>query len=516
MPKIPEYNSQAQMSGRPQTETGSQSLNSIQAESKGRYALIDAAVKTGSNLYNRAAQEEVSDLNAKFAEARATWQSRIDEETKNGSVDTQKLEQDFEDFAYKMNEGISTAEGRSFFERQTARLKSSVIRSGAKAQAYVAGVKAEQDLKTSLQNNTLALQRDPTLFKDIYEESMDFIDTKIATGGIPAIHRDKFRQTIAGDLAESTIQGMAQQDPDQAMHALESGQFDEFISGDQRGRAQSYIKAQREVKRIEAERAESQARKYQQKQSEAWQQGALPELAKGSLNTDAILKSPMSADEKIRWLKLASEAAKDTATDDPRVYNEAVRRALLPDDDPKKIRGISDLSGFVGRGLSIQKANEINNFIQKTPEASYDRDNRKRLLDYAETKLVKGGSVLGLPDPDGEYNMSRFTVALQREEDKLRKEGKDPGLLYDPEAKEYFGSRIAKYQLNQQQVMERLAAQKVREMQPQQSPAAPGTTGQAPAPPSEDYVRVQSPEGKTGKVPRSELQQYLMQGFREI
>lgn len=456
MPKIRSYdNTQVQSSGRGLPMAGNP--GAAGGEARALQGLIGAAVDTEDKIYQRNAQNEVSELNAQFADARAEWTQRVSDDVQKGTIDTQKIDQDYADSVNKMNENISTHEGRQFFDRQSSRLRGFVLSSAARGQAQVAGQRAENDWRIALNGNGNALQTDPTGFKDTYDASLEAIDAQVQTGAMPAKIADKFKIETGTELAKSAIRGYANMNPDVAEKRLNSGEFDQYLTPDTKAQMQNYITAQKSADEIDQRRRLAADEKAKKLRSEAWQQETLPKLANGSLVTKDILSSPMSADEKIHWMKLADEATKKNTESDPRVKNELTRRVLLPPDDPNHIDSITGLAPFVGKGVDIKDVTEINSFMQKLPEGQNLRDNRKRLLEFADAKLVKNDPMTGVKDPDGEMNLSAYSVALQEKEAQMRKDGKPVADLYNPQSKDYFGNEVNKYQLTPQQVYQKMA-----------------------------------------------------------
>lgn len=424
-------------------------------------------------IYKRQAQTEVSDIAAKFSQARAEWSQTIDDGVRDGSIDSQKVKDGFQDYVNNMQGEINTREGRDFFNRQAARLGQSVFKGAARGQAVVAGAKAEANARSTLDNNSSAVQSDPSSFEDVYSSSIEGIDAQVQTGAFPAALAEKFKHETGVELAKNAMRGWAQIDPPLAEKKLKDGEFNQYFNGDVKAQMQGYINAQKSAKEVEERRQVAAQEKAQKAAGEAWEQKALPDLAKGALHTQAILNSPMDAEHKIRWLKLADEATKENTQGDPRVFNDLVRRTQLPDDDPQKISDISQLAPFAGRGVSIQQVEQIGGFMGKLPEGQYIHDNRKRLLDFATAKLIKKDSFMGLSDPDGEYNMSQFQIALQQAETQMRKENKPVGTLYNTDSPDYFGKQISKYQQTPQEIFAKMAGKTRDETTGPQTVAAP-------------------------------------------
>lgn len=498
MPKIRSYdNTQVQASGRGLPMTANPQRAG--GEARALQGLVASAFDAEDKIYQRNAQNEVSELNAQFADARAEWTQRVADDVQKGEIDTQKIDQDYGDAVNKMNENISTHEGRQFFDRQSSRLRGYVLSSAARGQAAVAGQRAENDWRIALNGNGNALQTDPTGFKDIYDASLEAIDAQVQTGAMPAKIADKFKIETGTELAKAAVRGYANMNPDVAEKRLNSGEFDQYLTPDTKAQMQGYIHAQKAAEEIDLRRRQVADEKFKKLRSEAWQQESLGKLSEGSLPTKDILSSPMSADEKIHWMKLADEATKQHTQSDPRVFNELTRRVLLPDDDPQHISDITGLAPYVGKGVDIDDVTKINGFIQKLPEGMNLKDNRKRLVDFATSKLTKVDDTTGMKDPDGEMNMASFVVALQEKEAQMRKDGKPVTDLYNPNSKDYFGNEVGNYQLTPMQIMQKRADRL------HNSASANTAATSTDDPP----VAVISADGRSGKVKKSQLDAYL-------
>lgn len=403
-------------------------------------------------VYRRKAQEETTDLNAKFAEARNEWATIVDEETRNGTVDSQKINERLRDYVNGLDQDISTYEGRHMFDKESARLTSSVTRSAARGQAAVAGAKAENSWKTALANNSSALMGDPSQFDDILGSTIENIDLQVQSGAIPAAVAEKFKRQTGQELAKGALRGWADLNPDLAQKKLDS--YDKFWDSDVKAQMQGYIDQKQRAREVDAQRAERLDKEAQKKRAELWEQQSLNKLVKNEVTADDVVKSnALSADQKKEWLRLVKQRQEDTNQDNPAVKNELFRRIYLPDDDPKAIRDIYQISQYVGRGISVEGFNSLSSQINKSPEGKAIRDNRRQLMDYASARLVKKNS-LGMADPRGEELLSAFMADLQEAEQQFRKEGKNTADLYNPRSRDYFGNSLDKYRRTQKDIMQ--------------------------------------------------------------
>lgn len=455
MPKIRPYDN-------PQFEAQGQNIGSNAdlmdtGSGKALERFGDTLMNVEEANYKRQAQNEVSDLNAKFSEARAEWTTRIDESVRNGDIDTEKVTQDYQDYVNKMQEGIETNEGRDFFTRQSAGLGGFVLKNAARGQAAVAGAKAEASWQSAVNNNANVLQHDPTGFNDVYQSNLDAIDSQVATGSIPAVHAEKMKLATGKELSKAAMYGWAKLSPEIAQKKLDAGEYDKYLDPDTKLQVQGYINGQSVAKEVESRRALAARDKAQKLRSDAWQTQALPELSKGALPTQSILDSPMNPDDKIKWLRLADEAVKNTTIDDPRVLNDVTRKIING-----QITSVAEIAPYAGKGMSITQVEQASKFFQDNrinqAYAQYQtqQTSRGKLMDVAQSKIVESGQ-MGGADYFGESGLSDFMTALQQKEEEFKKENKPLSGLYDPTSKDYFGHEAVKYMTAPQDLLKKKA-----------------------------------------------------------
>lgn len=249
MPKINEY--QSQVASPAFTVNVNTNLAQPGLAAKAAADFGETVGRVTDRLYQRQAQSEVSDLNAKFAEARAEWATRIDDDAATGNISTQKIQEDFQDYSNKMNEGISTREGREFFERQNAQLGGYVLKNSARAEAQVAGAKAVNNYLTALNVDSNLLQKRPGDFDETLKSSMAFIDAQQADGTLDYGNADKLRKATGLELSKNAMRGYIRQSPYEAQKLLDKGGFDKYLDPDAKNQLNNQIKAEIESRQVQ-------------------------------------------------------------------------------------------------------------------------------------------------------------------------------------------------------------------------------------------------------------------------
>ncbi len=454
MPKIREYNQQF--------EAQSQNLNSnadLMGSGLGKSVerLGGAVMNVAEANYKRQAQNEVSDLSAKFSEARAEWSVRIDEETRNGTINTDKVSQEYQDSLSKLADGIETTEGQDFFNRQSAGLGGFVLKNSARGQAAVAGAKAEESIKTTVQNNANTLMGDPSHFQEIYDSNIHAIDAQTELGTIPAAQADKLKASIGKELSLSTVVGWAQLNPDFAEKKLNSGDFDKYLDSDNKRQMFSYINQARNAKEADAVRADRLAEKAKKARTEAKLQSLFAPMVKNELSADDVIKMPdLPFATREHLISRIKQGDKEAAQGNYRLQNEMFEKMNLPETDPNRIQTPSQLLTFTGQDGSRPNMADItrmSTMLDKSPQGVQLRQDRGQVLN-----VVKGSGGILEKDTMGVFNsgfssdsqrqLQRFLQDAHEEEAKVAAEGKDiHKTLYDPNSKDYIASpeRLLKY-----------------------------------------------------------------------
>lgn len=127
----------------------------------------------------------------------------------------------------------------------------------------------------------------------------------------------------------------------------------------------------------------------------------------------------------------------------PEVYRD-IRRQIFDG----KITTAAQLLDFVGRGISIDESQRLENDIQQmnTAKGRADMAVKKSFLDMAE-KLInpKSGLLGNISDPKGEENFYLFQRLLDDTLAKGAEEGKSALSMLHPESKDYVGGMIQRF-----------------------------------------------------------------------
>lgn len=496
MPKIQEYEPEVSAQG----PVGGISPNVEMAGAAGRgleRAASGIADLSGA-VQRRQAQKESADVYSALSQTHADYTARLQKETNDGTLDIDQFKQDYEDAVNQVGQNVSTPQAQDLFQRQAARFGGSLLQHAIAGQAQVAADHANAALQTSYNASSDSLYQNPSAFETVKSSMNDFIDSQVADGGRSAKKSEELKVSMANGLAKSAVRGIMQNDPEAAKAALDNGDFDDYIKGDDKYKLYAEVKEFARAKVADQKNAQKLLDDAQDARAEQWKNDVgLPKLVKSALSAKDVLNNQdLSSSEKISWLNMIEKGTREQ-NEDPAVKNSVLRRLVLPDNDPRKITDITQVEPFVGKGLSLSDVEQMNTWLtKKSPDGQVLTSQRKMLIDYAKQKLVNSNPMMGIKDPEGERNFSVFTNALMQQEKAYKQAGKPLGELYDESKQDSYWNKVPGYVKTPQQIMQGLADQT-------RQPA-----------PKEDMVDVISPEGVPGKLPKSKLDDYKKKGFR--
>lgn len=258
MPRIVQYESQVGTQG----PVGQR--RAVAEDFGGGSALMQAGRQVGEFadvLAQREDQREVSDLNARMAQASADWSIRLDETLNTAQPgDTGIAERylnEFDAFADKLGENATTRTGQRYLQGAVADLRSQLQVQVIGGQAKLVGLKARQDYETAIGVSANAVITDPSGFDAAMRRQAMALAVAVESGTLSPAVAAELGRSSASTLGAAQAQGFIKQDPRAALDALNAGQWDQYIGPDQKLALLSH--AEVEVRRLETEARQRQA-----------------------------------------------------------------------------------------------------------------------------------------------------------------------------------------------------------------------------------------------------------------
>ncbi len=501
MPKIQTYNSQVRAPD--QTQSFAPQATQAQAQEGEAIQRFGGAAMNYAEVQQRVnVQDDTNKVYKGLEQIRDGFTQRIQDETKAGTIDPQKIQEDYQDYVAGLNDQLQTGEGKAHLDRQSSEVGSSLFRSAVQAKAHITGEKAVQDWQDAMQSSGSTLLKSPSNFDEVYKASVDNIDQSVENGAIDVATADKLKRKSGEELSKASIMGWSQLDPAIAKKKLDDNQY---LSADQKLQINGEINQAQRAQDIEAERIERLQEKAQKKAQQTTQNDFLQKMQDGSLSTKDILNSNLEAfgsGSKEQFLNMQKKANEEEVKTNPAVMKDLFNKIHLPDGDPLKLTDENDLNqAFVQGKLSFADLNHLRGEVQGkgTEQGKVESDLKKHLMETAASKITKANPLLGLKDPEGDEQMQKFMSFFFSEYDKQRKAGKSATDLLNPSSKDYLGQYIPQYVRDRGQVMN-------------------SYRGKAPVPDGKAKVMGKNPQ--TGKIEtllidRANLPEALKDGYQE-
>jgi hypothetical protein len=461
MPQIKEYRMRSEVQGAVQTRRayGEDIGFGKQLQQAGQ-----AVEETGDQVQKRDEQAEVSELHAKLSELHANksnqWRDDISKADPNDREIGQRFNESLNQDMEKVSEGIKTGAGRQFFTRQSASIKAHFTETTAVGQAELAGKAAIQNYTTALNNFSSSVMNDPSSLENRREANKAYLNTLVATGTIPREHAIKLEQDGDRQLAIASVRGWMDLDPEGTKKELANGKWRDFLGSEEEHQLDKEADISIHARETEESRRKALEKEALVEQQKATQNTFLEKMAAGKLSTKDVLKSNLEAfgsgskEQFINMIKDRAENGGKPKTDYT-VFNDAFKRIHLPDGDPQKINDENMLNDLVvKRKITLEDARALRKEMQGdgTMAGKSTRALKDRIRKDAEAALVKTNA-LGMKDPEGEANMTRFTADFMETYDEQRKKGKSDKELLDPQSPDYLGKLISKYQRSNEEIV---------------------------------------------------------------
>ncbi len=392
--------------------------------------------------------EDVSTSHTKIAKIQNDYHNRIKAEIQTGTIDAKKLYSDYQETINAQMDQFKTTSGKDYFQKLSENLGTSLVKTAGIAQAQHVGKMAVQDIDTTMNLNADTLQKAPASFDTVLKQSMDMIDSHVHDGTLNVDDAEKLKSSSASALAQNAVRGWAHMSAETAKTLLDNGVYDKYLgkNGDVKNSLYNQIKVYASGEKTDTLNADRLKKIADKKTSDAWEHNGLQELEDGTMTSKKIIDAPVSPAVQQHWMRMLDQQAKKQYDNNPVVEADLTRRMLLPDGAEGKINDMSELYDYVKPGgINITTLKKLSQFQVMAGMASGMRAGRKDMVDKAASQITKPNPMTGMPEPVGHENMSHFTSDMLLREDQVKKDGKDPSTIYDPNSKDYFGNSVLQY-----------------------------------------------------------------------
>lgn len=470
MPTIKEYGQEVQaanpaldISARPIQEAG-QLGRAVQ-----RFGAVVSDV--GEAVYKRQAQEEQDNAQVDAAANRAEMSADIDSQIKSGNVSVEGTLERYSQKVDTQSDNYQTRAGRRMFNRQAEINRAMIFRTASDAQSHLAGENAKLAQQDILRHDTLTVENNPTAYAEVVHARIDAIDQQVLDGNLNSTTATQLKTLHGKELAQAAVRGWAKNiedngnGPEIADAMLNGtkendhkGAFDEVLDSDSKSQLNHMINAYKSAREVDANRVDRLEKKAQEKKADAWRVANFGRLENNELTAKevviAVQNKILSPQEGEHQLSMIDRNVKQSSKTDHALLNDLTSRIYLSPDDPNKIDSVRQIDEWAAKGLlTITDRNRLAKAIDTTDEGKNLKSNKKVLIDYMKSQLVKTDKSLGIQDPEGEKNFASAFQNLQALEDQYRQENKPVSSLYDPLSKDSFYNRALAFKKSPREII---------------------------------------------------------------
>lgn len=458
MPRIKDYTPQQSAPGPVDVHA---TANDFGAQAYQGLANLGSGLEdTGNFLEKRAAQANVSHLNAGLSKLSADQTLAVSEAIRKGDPSdpdiVDKIMKGYDDSSAKLEDSITTPGGRNFFERSNQQLRKNILESAMHGRAELADIQQKQNTVSSINNLSAATRINPPDYDSRVAQLESGIDAQVdAPGGMDRGKAIQLKAHGTAEIAKSAIMGWADVNPAAAKAQLDSAKFNNVFSEEQRQYLDGHIVMAENAQRIRAERIAKANSDVLAKQQVATQNDFMSQWRAGTLTEDKILNSnldPEGAGGKKDFLNMLDAGARDKVNyTDPKVARHVYDLITRPDGDPEKMTNENDLNKYVINGTI--GAHDVDSIFRpliqgrRTQEGKDDAKFQDGVMRNAKAILdPKSSSLTGFSDPDGAARLQAFSTWFLPEWEKQRKAGVSAVDLADPRSSKSLMKGILNFQ----------------------------------------------------------------------
>lgn len=472
MPRIPEYRSQVGASsdipirGASPSDfggTGLQELGQSMQQAGSRFA------ETSRILHQRQVANEITNTDVRMLQAHAELATDLDDMVKNWKPEDgqdlvpafkEKVRQRMEALAFR-EDGTSiheTTEGRRHFETSSARLSANFLMNAAQAQSQVMGqqVIVEHNKAVDTVSNMAGLNPDNfDVFKNELSAMIDNPNGRYSA--LPGPKREELKNAALASVARASVEGKIRQAPRIALDRLGAGWLTEYLKDNDYTALEAHAKTAVRALEVDEDRAYRDAERKRVAEARATSNKLLTKMAAHDadpsnppLTAQDLIDSGLGAlddngfQSLISVLHTRSREGGDGIKTDPTTFRQLFNRIHADPGDPKRLTdeiAIQDAFGKKQR-LSFADMTHLRKEFQdaRTDEGTRLGDVKKLFFDRIQTQITKSNMLMGKIDTDGDMQMLRYTLDVNRRIDEARKAGKDPHELFNPKSPEFVGA----------------------------------------------------------------------------
>ncbi len=425
MPQINEYQPDAGAQGAVGGVTPN--LDSVSLFGRGVEHVGAALSEASDVVHRRQAQEEVSQVYGQFAQARADWNIKVKQRLKDGTLDPDKLDQEYADYVNKAGDNLQTAEGKDFFNRQANRLGGTLMQNAIIGKAKIAGEQAYSDISTGVNVHVANLMSHPEQVDDALGATEELIAAKQKDGTLTPEQAIQAKRQLLPEIAMGSLKGLAEQDQgvdengkpyeNLAKQSLDKGHFAEYLNEQQRSSMYQYARAAETRKETDKERETATAHRMLEKQGNDYMDQNSNRILNGTYSLKELQTAPLTFQQKeYMQAKVKAQAMDESRTDPNRfknVYSNIINGNITTRDQLA--------AEFNKGGLAPATMDHLTHELDATPEGHLVKSMQKNVDREAQDLRFKGPG--GVYTQAGDAAYTNFQTELYQERQKAQAQG---------------------------------------------------------------------------------------------
>ena len=407
-------------------------------------ASVHAVQRAGEGFIQAKEDDESRKVLVSQAEIRAKYAKRLDDAVISGE-DTDKIKEELNNDLSTVSEGLVTRKGADTAALHAANTGAIFDNQASQIQVTRAVVQAKVDGAKFINGLANQVSRDPSSLKSNEESVNAFVATLTR---IPAEKRVAFATEWRQDLNVAAALAMARVDPEGAKKAVQEGQFDLTVPQREHiiNRADETTRAIRTDKMYERQEADYQKREKDLEARDEY----FKQIMRGGFSMQKALDDPRLSPQSREHLALMQEARGKAFAGQERKSDQKVKRDLwlrinAPDGTPGKIYTTDAIFEAVkaqseGKpGLSTADADQLNGMVANQK----DENNRGFSTRLNGRMQLVVGAMRSSPEYSNQPELAaavqiEMMTQVEKKAQELRKAGKSPDDLLNPESKDYF------------------------------------------------------------------------------
>lgn len=407
----------------------SPNVEAITATGRGIEAAGHAISEGGSFLYRKASQNEVANVYADIAAAREKYTENLNNAQATGELDTEQFAQQMKDETDKIGEGLSTTEGRNFFERQQARLTGAMLLKASHVSGQIAYNNTIDSLTQAGNSLSNSAMRDPSQFGDIIDQNEEMISASVSNGQLPAGKAEAFRKEMNTKIADGAAKGLAQMDPGKnpdgsakenlligALKRMDpndtkdNSNLFKYLNADQVSNLQAYARHMDEARRVQEDQVDSNQEKLLRLKGQVWLNQNSANILGGHMDPKTVINNPnLTIEQKNMAVEMIRRQSREVEERDPGYINnieDQIINGKITSRDQLTAAYNSNPSGMGHAYWDLAKR------IDETPDGHVVKENVKQLFQMGDQELKFKG-VGGSYTAEGDNRNYAFRQEVQ-------------------------------------------------------------------------------------------------------